>query len=294
MPAEYENRPLSHPQVAAIELVAEIMAKGEVDPNADTFYGRLCEVTCEVTSLTRAVIFRYDSARRRVRAAGSFGIDLAMFADDFFTVESAPLARRALETDQGDRGSDDLEKQLPSRTSSCSATTQRRLRRRCPRAGAGWARSSADRGGEGPPTGRRRARDAVDPRQDGGARVDGARRDPPARNAPSSSSSGSTSRARSTSGVVQRLFGVSLALSGDHELDEETRRRCAEEVQVALGDLRTALQRPLGRTAAATRTTLAEEVARLRHEHPRPRDRVDGGARRAAAELEPLAQSVLA
>ena len=53
MSAEYENRPLSHPQVAAIELVAEVMAKGEVDPNADTFYGRLCEVTCEVTSLTR-------------------------------------------------------------------------------------------------------------------------------------------------------------------------------------------------------------------------------------------------
>ena len=53
-------------------------------------------------------------------------------------------------------------------------------------------------------------------------------------------------------GVVQRLFGVSLALSGDQPFDEETRRRCAEEVQEALGDLRTAMQRPLGRSAAAT------------------------------------------
>ena len=69
-------------------------------------------------------------------------------------------------------------------------------------------------------------------------------------------------------GVVQRLFGVSLALSGDQPFDEETRRRCAEEVQQALGDLRTALQRPLGRSAAATRTTLAEEVRGSRHEYP--------------------------
>ena len=69
-------------------------------------------------------------------------------------------------------------------------------------------------------------------------------------------------------GVVQRLFGVSLALSGDQPFDEETRRRCADEVQAALGDLRTAMQRPLGRSAAATKTTLAEEVARLAHEYP--------------------------
>ena len=97
-------------------------------------------------------------------------------------------------------------------------------------------------------------------------------------------------------GVVQRLFGVSLALSGDQPFDEETRRRCAEEVQQALGDLRTAMQRPLGRSAAATKTTLAEEVARLRARVPGARDRARGRRRRLAAPaaLEPLAQSVLA
>jgi signal transduction histidine kinase len=97
-------------------------------------------------------------------------------------------------------------------------------------------------------------------------------------------------------GVVQRLFGVSLALSGDQPFDEETRERCAEEVQLALGDLRTAMQRPLGRSAAATKTTLAEEVARLRHEYPDLGIALDGdeGALAAPAALEPLAQSVLA
>ena len=96
-------------------------------------------------------------------------------------------------------------------------------------------------------------------------------------------------------GVVQRLFGVSLALSGDQPFDEQTRRRCAEEVQAALGDLRTAMQRPLGRLVAATSTTLAEEVARLRHEYPDLGITLDDGAQLAApAALEPLAQSVLA
>jgi signal transduction histidine kinase len=95
---------------------------------------------------------------------------------------------------------------------------------------------------------------------------------------------------------VQRLFGVSLALSGDQPFDEETRRRCAEEVQLALGDLRTAMQRPLGRSAAATKTTLDEEVARLRHEYPELGIALEGdnGVLAAPAALEPLAQSVLA
>jgi signal transduction histidine kinase len=97
-------------------------------------------------------------------------------------------------------------------------------------------------------------------------------------------------------GVVQRLFGVSLALSGDQPFDEETRRRCAEEVQLALGDLRTAMQRPLGRSAAATKTTLDEEIARLRHEYPELGIALEGddGVLAAPAALEPLAQSVLA
>ena len=65
---------------------------------------------------------------------------------------------------------------------------------------------------------------------------------------------------------------------------------------MALGDLRTAMQRPLGRSTPATKTTLAEEVARLRHEYPDlgiALDR-DDDALAAPPALEPLAQSVLA
>ena len=223
MPAEYENRPLSHPQVAAIELVAEVLAKGEVDPNADTFYGRLCEVTCEVTSLTRAVIFRYDAARRRVRAAGSYGIDLSLFEEDFFTVESAPLARRALEINQVIECTDDLENQLPveyvrllgTTTVVCSPMSAR---------GYWVGVILADRGGPAQP-------------------MDDAEREllwilgkvaalaSMARMATLQQENALQLEQRIDLArevherVIQRLFGVSLALSGDHELDAESRRR---------------------------------------------------------------------
>ena len=95
-------------------------------------------------------------------------------------------------------------------------------------------------------------------------------------------------------GVVQRLFGVSLALSSEQPLTAEARARCAAEVRAALGDLRSALQRPLGRSSPPTGTTLAAELDRLQRRAPRPRPR-ESTARSTGvpAALEPLAQSVL-
>jgi signal transduction histidine kinase len=94
--------------------------------------------------------------------------------------------------------------------------------------------------------------------------------------------------------VIQRLFGVSMALDGEGDLPAPARARCASETQAALGDLRTALQRPLGRIPRATGTTVLAEVRRLANEHP------ELGIRLLAGEpgdvpprLEPLAQSVL-
>jgi len=94
--------------------------------------------------------------------------------------------------------------------------------------------------------------------------------------------------------VIQRLFGVLLALSSaSGELDAASRRRCAEEVRSALGDLRDALQRPLGRPLRATGTTLAAELGRLRAEHPDLNITVDGSIAAVPDGIEPLAQSVL-
>jgi hypothetical protein len=108
-------------QVAVIEFLADVLATSEEEGRVDDFYGRLCEATTRMTSMRRAVIFRYDTARRQVRAAGGYGVDLDLFADGFFTVDVAPLARRALEDDRVHEASSDLEHELPLGTSRRSA-----------------------------------------------------------------------------------------------------------------------------------------------------------------------------
>jgi signal transduction histidine kinase len=95
-------------------------------------------------------------------------------------------------------------------------------------------------------------------------------------------------------GAVQRLFGVSLALSREEPLDAESQRRCAREVQTALGDLRTALQRPLGHSSRPTALTFAEELDRLRGLHGDLEIVVERGLpEEVPASLEALAQSIL-
>jgi signal transduction histidine kinase len=95
--------------------------------------------------------------------------------------------------------------------------------------------------------------------------------------------------------VIQRLFGVQLVFSSTAELSPDARERIGAELQAALVDLRRALQRPLGRTAPETQTTLLEEIERLRREHPDLGVRLRPGSERVRVprEVEGLAQSVL-
>jgi signal transduction histidine kinase len=96
-------------------------------------------------------------------------------------------------------------------------------------------------------------------------------------------------------GVIQRLFGVSMALDGEGDLPAQARERCASETQTALGDLRAALQRPLGRAPRATGTTFFAELDRLTRLHPDLGVTLEKGHDGdVPAALEPLAQSVLA
>jgi len=286
------RRPLSSAHVGAIEFLADVLATSEEEGRADDFYGRLAEATTSLTSLERAVIFRYDSARRRVRVAGTYGLDLDFLADSFITAESAPIARQALEQDRVIEVSEDLDRQLPREYIDrldlsgvvCAPMVARRR----------WIGVIlGDRGPHDAPLDEvereflwilgktaalasmaRVATRQHDKAQQLGQRIDLAR--------------------EVHDRVIQRLFGISLALSGDQAFDDETRRRCAEEVQSALADLRLAVGRPLGRPTQRTKTTLSAEVQRLRHAHPDLGIQFDGPAPLVApAALEPLAQSVL-
>jgi signal transduction histidine kinase len=94
--------------------------------------------------------------------------------------------------------------------------------------------------------------------------------------------------------VMQRLFGVSLALSAAAPLENAERERIRVEMQEALSDLRRALERPLAPLAPETGTTLAAELERLKGAPGAPLEITWPPEVTVPADLEPLAQSVLA
>ena len=279
-------------RIDALETFVELLSRVEADPSSDAFYSRLCEATCRLADMDRAVIFRYDGARRRVRAAGSFGIPLDTFLDAHVTVETVPVAReslledRVIEIPSAIGVPDEFKGLVAESTLVCT-----------PMAAAGrWLGVIlSDRGPDKPPLGdseryllytlgktaalaafARLATNKQAQAQQLQERMDLAR--------------------EVHESVIQRLFGIQLVFSSRAELSPAARERIGAELQAALQDLRRALQRPLGRAAPETETTLLEEVERLRRDH---RDlqltlREGSDAVHIPEDLEPLAQSVLA
>jgi signal transduction histidine kinase len=281
-------------RIDALETFVELLSRVEADPSSDAFYSRLCEATCRLADMDRAVIFRYDGARRRVRAAGSFGLPLDIFADAQVTVETVPVARESLLEDRVIEISSATAEGVPSefrdlmRDSTLVCT---------PMAAAGrWLGVIlSDRGPERPPladseryllwtlgkTAALAAFARLATNKQAQARQLQERMD----------------LAREVhESVIQRLFGVQLVFSSQAELTPAARERIGAELQAALFDLRRALQRPLGRLAPETHTTLLEEVERLRREHRDLHLTLRPGSDRVHVphELEALAQSVLA
>jgi signal transduction histidine kinase len=241
--------------------------------------------------MRRALIFRYDGAARRVRAVGSHGLDLEPFIGRHFSVESAPITAQALRHDMVVEIEGDLRNDFPSEFADLVVKPARLA---CaPMAAAGLAIGVilADRPLSDPP-------------------LDDAERDL-LWTIGKTAALASVARILATQGekaralehridlarnvheqVVQRLFGVSMALDGAGDLPAADRARCASETQAALSELRSAMQRPLGRTPRSTQTTLVKEVARLAEAHPDLGIALELSVE-VPPELEPLAQSVL-
>jgi signal transduction histidine kinase len=279
--------------IGALELFVEVLSQSEAGAAADDFYDRLCEAVCRLARMRRAIIFRYDSADRRVRAAGAHGMSIEPFAGAHVTVESAPIAGRALATDRVVEVVGDLAGEVTDQFASVVAEPARLVCAPMAAAGRELGVIFADRLMSQPP-------------------LDDADRTllwtlGKAAALASVARSVSTQFERASQleqridlardiheGVIQRLFGVSMALDGEGELPAPDRQRCASETQAALTDLRTALQRPLGRAPRATRTTLTAEVQRLASVHPDLGLVLEQGrAGDVPSVLEPLAQSVL-
>jgi signal transduction histidine kinase len=280
--------------VEALELFVEVLSQPEQGLTGDDFYARLCEAICRLARMRRAVIFRYDWARRRVRAAGAHGLDLQPLAGAHVTVESAEIAARSLREDMIVEIAGDVSGEIPD---EYMAYFEEPVRLVCvPMVAAGRAVGVilADRLISAPPLdaaeqhllwtlGKAAALASV-------ARIFATQTEKAVQ------LEHRIDLAREIhEGVIQRLFGVSMALDGEGDLPAAARERCAAETQLALTDLRSALQRPLGRAPRATQTTLRDEVERLSREHPDLGVRLEpDGAGEVPPNLEPLAQSVLA
>jgi signal transduction histidine kinase len=262
--------------------------------NGDGFYDRLCDAVCRLARMRRALIFRYDSGVRRVRAAGAHGLSLEQFAGAYVTVESAPIAAQALREDRVIEIEGDMFGQFPEEYASVFPEPVRLVCAPMTAAGRAVGVIFADRLLSEPPLddaerhllwtlGKTAALASVvrivakqaEEAQQLEQRIDLAR--------------------EIHEGVIQRLFGISMALDGEGDLLAEARYRCATEIQEALSDLRTALQRPLGRAPRATQTTFVAEVERLARVHPDLGVTLEAGDEGDVPPgLEPLAQSVLA
>jgi signal transduction histidine kinase len=276
----------------AIELLVEVLSGGEADLDRAGFYSRLAEGVCRVARMQAAVIFRFDEVTQRVEAAGAYGIELERFADFPVSLELAPDAARALSEDRVIEVSPPAVHAIPPEFAQLVGDHP--LVYVPIAAGGRWPGVIIAEPIEGAPpldeAGREflwmlgktlalasMARIATyygEQTRELQQRIDLAR--------------------ELHERVVQRIFGVSMALSTEGALEDAARQRCADELQVVLRDLRSVLQRPLGRTPKATGTTLAAELRHMVEQRVDFDLRVDGPVPDVPPALEPLVQSVLA
>ncbi|MBI5104654.1 MAG: GAF domain-containing protein [Solirubrobacterales bacterium] len=279
--------------IEALDLFVDVLAKLDAERATEEFYSGLCDAICRLTSLERAVIFRYDDARRRVHAAGTHNLDKEVFADEHVSLEDAPIARTALAEDRVVEAAGDLDEALAP--SFADRLRGRELVCAPMSAGGRWVGVVIGDRPPGSPPLSDDERDLLWTLGKTAALASSARI--ATRQAEQMHQlQGRIDMARDIhDGVIQRLFGVSMALATEGGLTPEAQQRCAAEVQLALSDLRDALQRPLGRESRPTQTSLSEEIDRLRYTHRDLGIVLEGdGPVAVPPHLEPLAQSVLA
>jgi signal transduction histidine kinase len=277
--------------VEPLEVFVELLAGIETDTPSTEFYDRICEAICRLTTMRRAAIFLYDPGRRSVHAVGAHGTSFAQLAALRPTLVTTPIAQQALREDAVVVVSERIEEAVPPDYAKILGITTL-VCTPLSAAGRAYGVICADRGGGRfeLSDGERHllwtlgktaalvatARNAT--RQQESARQLGER----------------LALAREIhERVLQRLFGVSLALSAKRGFDDAERDRCRVEMQQALGDLRNALERPLAPLPRETGTTLADELERVAGS-PGPPVRVDWQPDTTVPpDLEPVAQSVL-
>jgi len=285
--------PDSGAQVRVLDVFVDVLGQVDAHAGADQFYGRLAEAICRLTSMERAAIYRYDADERRVRLAGAHDLVADDVLGRYVTVDDAPVARRALEEDRVIELTEHPEREIPAGFGALLIPGRHLV---CvPMAAAGrWVGVVlADREASTPVS--EAERDLLWTLGKTAALAASARLVTSQMEKTEALEQRIDMAREIHDSVIQRLFGVSLAMSSAEGTWTATdRRRAADEVQAALRDLRTAVQRPLGRATRTTGTTLAAEVERLAGLHPALGVRVAAGDPAAIPEsAQAIAQAVL-
>jgi signal transduction histidine kinase len=275
--------------IASLHLFVSLL--GEVEhatPEAPgAFYNRLAEAVCRLGSMRRAVVFVYDDVARRVRVVGSHEVDIELFDGHILAIETAPIAGRALDLDQVLEGSAD-ELAAPYDT---LLGLEHLVCVPLAAGGRGFGVIIA----EG--TARSLSEDEREALRSLGkvcalalsARL-ATRQQSDARHLADRIDLAREIHER----VVQRVFGVVMALQSGALLDEADQRRAAAELGAALDDLRDAMGRPLAPTARLVTSTLRDELVRLEANAPEGAiDVVWQDGVTIPTVFEPVTQSVL-
>jgi signal transduction histidine kinase len=240
--------------------------------------------------MERAGLFLYDRMLRTVRAEGSAGLDPDLLDGVEGTLEETPIAQRALASDTVVEASEALEREVPARyarfagitTLTCTPVSA---------SGRWFGVIFADRGG---------GRFAPTDEERGtmwtlgklAALAASVERATHQRESARRLSERISLIQQIHERVIQRLFGLLLALGSEEALSAEQRAMCHDEVREVLHELRTALGSSLAPPAKRGNATVRQIVDRVAAYQDSLtvnwEERVE-----VPAEIEPLAQSVL-
>ena len=240
--------------------------------------------------MERVGLFLYDRTLRTVLAVGSAGVDPDLLEGVEGTLEETPVAQRALAEDTVVEVSEALEREVPARygrfagitTLTCTPVSA---------SGRWFGVIFADRGG-----GRFKLTD--EERQSMwtlgklAALAASVERATNQREAARRLSERISLVQQIHERVIQRLFGLLLALGSEEALSSEQRAMCHDEVRDVLHELRTALGGSMSPSAKRGKASVRQIVERVAAYQDGLEVTWDDGTE-VPADVEPLAQSVL-
>ncbi len=276
-------------QVGEIDVLVGLIESIDDPERPGRLADRICEGVCQMTSLTRAVMFLHEKTLGISRPVGWHGVDESVIASVAATLDEMPLAQRVLAEDRVIEVSRNLEFELPARYAGMAGITT--ITCAPVAAGENWyGVIVADQGGE-----------HYSLSEEDHRRVHTLGR-LAAMASTVEHSTMSRERTRSLDAriglmrdihdrVVQRLFGLGLALGSEGELSPEEQRRCGEEVTSVLAQLREALASPVA-PRERVQDRPVREVAEWYAQSPKVRLDWEQGLE-IPARLDSLVQSAL-